>query len=775
MTPLLVTDERSIDLASKVDDADGRILLVALRNGDVDEPAAKDLFRVGTVAHIHRIIRVPDGSVRVLVQGIERVRIGRITRNGHQLQATVSPLPDKPVGKRKQTESDALTRQLQNVFSEIVEHANYLPDELRLVSLNVNDPSELCHLIASTVGLQIADRQNLLEAVDVVARLRELLRLLAHELEVLQLGSKIQDEVHTEISKTQREWFLRQQLKQIEEELGGGESSEIGELRMQLEQAALPSEARKQATRELERLARTPEQAAEHGVIRSYLEWVAELPWNTESEDRFDLDEAKVILDRDHYGLDEVKERILDHLAVARLKRDAAGPILCLVGPPGVGKTSLGRSIAEALGRSFARISVGGVRDESEIRGHRRTYVGSMPGSVLRSLRDAGTRNPVFMVDEIDKMGNDWRGDPASAMLEVLDPEQNVAFRDHYLDLPFDLSRALFVCTANRTDTIPPALRDRMELIHIEGYTELDKLAIARRHLLPRQLRDHGLKARSVSVKKPVLQSIVRNYTREAGVRELDRMLARVSRKVARQVAEGVSGTNVVEPEELLELLGPVRYTPEDVRRTLVPGVAPGLAVTNTGGDVLYIEAAAVPGKGKLTITGHIGQVMQESAQAALSWLRMELSATDPDAATALAEMDVHIHVPSGAMPKDGPSAGIAMATALASLVHGTSVRTDIAMTGEITLTGRVLPIGGVKEKALAAQRAGIHHIIIPERNEGDLYDLPDELARTTTFHLVDEASQVLELAFTAKRNGNGNGMASARKRAVERALKARN
>ena len=728
------------------------MVLVALREGhaleDAETALPEDLYSVGTEALVHRMIRVPDGTVRVLVQGIRRVAITQYEQTQPFLTASVKPAPD--TGSTTSTQVRALTSKLLHTFSELVDHASYLPEELRIVAANVESPGELCHLIASTLRLSTAHKQQVLEMRDTNRRLRLLLQLLSHELEVVELGSKIQSEVHVEMSRTQREWFLREQLKQIQEELGEDSSPELRDLRASLAELQLPDEARKQVDRELERMARTPEQSAEYGVIRGYLEWIASLPWTTTSEDNLDLEHARAILDEDHFGLDAVKDRILDYLAVSKLRGgNLSGAILCFVGPPGVGKTSLGRSIARATNRNFARISVGGVRDESEIRGHRRTYIGAMPGSIIRSLRDVGTRNPVFMVDEIDKMGSDWRGDPSSAMLEVLDPEQNATFRDHYLDLPFDLSRTLFICTSNRMDTIPPALRDRMEVIRIEGYTEEEKLQIARRYLLPRQRLEHGLKARQLRVPVPTLKMVIRQYTREAGVRELDRQLATLARKAARSVVAGADGLKV-EESDLPELLGKRRHQEETRRVNRTAGVATGLAVTSAGGDILFVEAAMMPGSGRLQVTGQVGQVMEESARAALSWLRMSEGLRDSTAAERFTKLDTHLHIPAGAIPKDGPSAGVAMATALASLWRDVPVRSDIAMTGEITLTGDVLPVGGVKEKALAAQRAKLQHVIVPFLNADDTLDVPEQLADHLTFHFVRHIDEVLELALAA-------------------------
>ena len=590
--------------------------------------------------------------------------------------------------------------------------------------------------IASTMRIKTEDKQELLEEADVEQRLRKLTRILARELEVLELGSKIQSDVRSEIDKTQREYFLRQQLKAIQQELGetNEQEAEVNELRAKLDQLVLPDEVRKAAEHELERLAQIQPASAEYPVIRTYLDWIVTLPWSMSSDDNLDIKHAREILDRDHYDLEKVKDRILEYLAVRSLKSDLRGPILCFVGPPGVGKTSLGRSIAEAMGRKFERISVGGVRDEAEIRGHRRTYVGAMPGIILRAMRDAGTDNPLFMIDEIDKMGADWRGDPSSAMLEVLDPEQNNTFRDHYLDLPFDLSKVMFITTANQLEPIPGPLRDRMEIIPLAGYTIEEKLHIARNYLVPKQVVANGLRPSQVAFDDAAIREVITSYTVEAGVRNLERELGSICRKLARMVAENGSGRRrfKVGPKRVRELLGRPRVFAETKRRTADAGVATGLAVTSVGGDILFVEASAMPGSGHLTVTGQLGDVMKESAQAAVSYVRAHSSELGlPD--DYFAKHDIHVHVPAGAIPKDGPSAGVTMATAVASLVTGTPVSADVAMTGEVTLTGQVLPIGGLKEKTLAAQRAGITTVIMPARNEADLEDVPEELRKGMT------------------------------------------
>jgi ATP-dependent Lon protease len=599
-------------------------------------------------------------------------------------------------------------------------------------------------MIAGALRLSTEDKQRLLEELNVAKRLRRLSELLARELELISIGSRIQSQVESEMEKGQREYFLRQQLKAIQEELGevDEQTAEANDLREQIEAAGLPEHALKAAERELDRLEKLPPQAAEHGVIRNYLEWIASLPWSKSTDDDLDLKKARRVLDRDHYDIDKVKERILEFLAVRKLKPDAPSSVLCFVGPPGVGKTSLGRSIASAMRRKFERISVGGVRDESEIRGHRRTYIGAMPGTIMRALRDAESNNPVLMIDEIDKMGADFRGDPASAMLEVLDPQQNSAFRDHYLDLPFDLSRVLFITTANQLETVPPPLRDRMEIIQLAGYTEDEKVQIAKRYLVPRQLEQNGLTKEKLTFEVEALRELIDGYTREAGVRELERQIGAICRKVARDHAEGRTRKRTVRKRQVRELLGQRKFISDVGRRTDHPGVATGLAWTPVGGDVLFVEATAFPGKGQLQITGQLGDVMKESAAAAMSWVKGRL-----DGAAPIGERDVHVHVPAGAIPKDGPSAGITMATALYSLFTGRPVRADTAMTGEITLTGKVLPIGGLKEKALAAQRAGIKRVIVPERNKGDVEEIPEHERSALEFAYVDEVSGAIDEA----------------------------
>jgi ATP-dependent Lon protease len=751
MAPLAIGQERSVRLIDDVVSGDRLLVLIASRDAELDNPGWDDIYDIGTVALVHKMIKVPDGTLRVLVQGIERVQlVNRIDTDPYLLGEFVV-LPDVV---EDTPELEALKRNVQGLFTQIIGLAPYLPEELQLAAANVDDASALGHLVASTLRtITVEERQRILEEVDVEKRLRMVSAILSRELEVFELGSKIQSQVQSEMEKGQREYFLRQQLKAIQQELGEGdpEQAEVNELRERLDQANVPDDVRTAADRELARLERLPSAAAEYGVIRTYLEWILELPWRTYTEDNLDLDHARSVLDADHFDLEKVKERIVEYLAVAKLRKEVSGQIICFVGPPGVGKTSLGHSIARALGRKFVRLSVGGVRDEAEIRGHRRTYIGSMPGSILRSLRDAESANPLLLIDEIDKLGADWRGDPSSAMLEVLDPEQNATFRDHYLDLPFDLSKVLFICTANTTDTIPGPLLDRMDVIQLSGYTEEEKLGIAKRYLLPKQRKQHGLAASQLTLSDTMLRLIIRDYTREAGVRGLERRIGDVCRKAATEIARGAPRARRVDEKVLREWLGPRRYSSEVRKRTSEPGVATGLAYTAVGGDVLFIEATAYPGRGRLTITGQLGEVMQESAQAALSWVRSHADRFGV-APEWFSEHDVHVHVPAGAVPKDGPSAGVTMATALASLLRDEPVDSDVGMTGEITLTGQVLPIGGLREKSLAAQRAGLKRVIFPRENEPDLAELPPEARAALEFIPADTIDDVFAAAFAGRR-----------------------
>ncbi len=748
MTPLAIGQERSVRLIDDVVAGDRLLALVTVRDAEVETPGWDDLYEVGTAAVIHKMIKVPDGTLRILIQGLQRIKLEERAGDDPYLLGRFASLPDVV---RDTPELEALTRNVQGLFTRIIGLAPYLPEELQLAAANVDDPSALCHLVASTLRtIKTEERQAILEEVDVEARLRMVSAILNRELEVFELGSRIQSQVQSEMEKGQREYFLRQQLKAIQQELGEAdpEQAEANELRERLDALGeIPEDVRKAADRELARLEKLPSAAAEYGVIRTYVEWILTLPWKSFTDDNLDLEHAREVLDADHFDLEKVKERIIEYLAVARLRNEISGQILCFVGPPGVGKTSLGHSIARALGRKFVRISVGGVRDEAEIRGHRRTYIGAMPGTIIRSLRDAESANPVLLVDEIDKMGADFRGDPASAMLEVLDAEQNRTFRDHYLDLPYDLSKVLFICTANTVDTVPPALLDRMDVIQLSGYTEEEKLGIAKRYLLPKQREAHGLTASRLALSDAVLRTIVREYTREAGVRNLERRIADVCRKAATQIARGKAQRIRADDRKLRDWLGPRRFSGEVRKRTSDPGVATGLAYTAVGGDVLFIEATAYPGKGRLTITGQLGEVMQESAQAALSWVRAHAEEFGlPD--DWFADHDVHIHVPAGAVPKDGPSAGVTIATAIASLVREEPVSPEVGMTGEITLTGQVLPIGGLREKALAAQRAGLKRVIFPRENEPDLGELPAETRSALEFVPSDTIEDVFAAAF---------------------------
>jgi ATP-dependent Lon protease len=747
--PLAVGQPRSVALVNDALGSNRLIAMVASRDREKEEPQPDDLYRVGVVGTIARMMRAPDDTLRILVQGGTRVRLDEFLQTEPYLTASISELPDVVDASPELT---ALTRNVQQTFGEIVQQVPYLPEELQLALANLDDSVAISHLIAGSLRIDTAEKQELLEEVDVAARLRKLSAILARELEVISIGSRIQSQVQSEVDRGQREFILRQQLKAIQEELGelDEQSAEANELRQQLDSIDLPEEVRRQADRELARLERLPPAAAEHGVIRGYLEWIASLPWDKSTEDNLDLDHAREVLDADHYDIEQVKDRILEFLAVRKLKPDARGSIMCFVGPPGVGKTSLGRSIARALGRNFQRISVGGVRDESEIRGHRRTYIGALPGTIIRAIRDAGSNNPLLMIDEIDKMGADFRGDPASAMLEVLDPEQNHSFRDHYLDLPFDLSKVIFVCTANDLDRVPGPLRDRMEVIQLAGYTEEEKLEIGRRYLVPRQIERSGLTKSKIAFSDAALRAIIRDYTREAGVRQLEREIGSVCRKVALEYARGTRTRKLtVSEKRVRELLGRPRFHAEVRRRTSETGVATRLAWTPVGGDVLFVEATAMPGKGRLTITGQLGDVMRESAEAAVSYVRGHSPELPED---WFASHDLHVHVPAGAIPKDGPSAGITIATALRSLVTGRAVRDDVAMTGEITLTGQVLPIGGLKEKALAAQRYGVKLVIAPKLNEPDCEDFPEHLRRDVEFRFLDHVEEVFGLALEPTR-----------------------
>ncbi len=749
--PLAVARVPSVRL---VDDAlGGSRLIGAVTQCDpaVEEPGPDDLHAVGTAALIHKVLKQPDGTLRLVVQGIARFRIVEIVQREPFLRARVEEVVEAEPAAGD-LEVEALTRSAANLFQKIIALSPMLPDELAGVALNITDPARLTDVIgASLPTLGSVTKQDLLETADIRRRLDKLIAALTKEAEVLELGSKIQSQVQSEMSKTQREYYLREQMKAIQKELGEGDerSQEIGELRQKIEAAGMSEEARKEALRELDRLAKMPP-AAEYTVARTYLDWLVALPWQKETADQLDIAQAQEILDEDHWGLEKVKDRILEYLAVKKIRAGGKDPILCLVGPPGVGKTSLGKSIARALGRKFVRISLGGIRDEAEIRGHRRTYIGALPGQIIQGLRRAESKNPVFMLDEVDKLGMDFRGDPASALLEVLDPEQNSTFRDHYVDVPFDLSKALFITTANILDPVPPALRDRMEVLELPGYTEEEKVAIARRHLVPKQTAEHGLVAgEQIEFTDDALRLLIRNYTREAGLRNLEREIATLCRKVARRRAEARTDRVTISPEVVTEFLGAPKYLLEELEeRTRVPGVAVGLAWTAAGGDILFVEASRMKGGKTLSLTGQLGDVMKESAQAALSWVRSH-AAELRIPPNFWESSDIHLHVPAGAIPKDGPSAGVTMVTALVSLLRGRSVRPDLAMTGEITLSGRVLAVGGIKEKVLAAKRAGVKTLILPKRNEKNLLeDVPQAARKSMTFHLVESIPELIALAF---------------------------
>lgn len=743
VAPLLVTEEPLIKLIDDALAGDRIVAVFTAREGVTsDLPGPEELHDVGSAVAVARMFKLPDGKMQMLVQGIARIKVSEFVQTRPYLKARVERLGDV---LEDTVEVEALARNALNLFRKTVSLAPYLPEEIYIAAMNVSDPNDLADFLAANINLETGQKQEILEELNVKERLRRLTVFLNHEVEVLEIGSRIQNQVQSELGKGQREFYLREQMKAIQQELGelDEKSMEINELREAIDQSGMPEEARKEAERELDRLANMPSAAAEYTVARTYLDWMVNLPWQKGTDDNLDVHRAARILDEDHYDLEKVKERIVEYLAVRNIKHDTKGPILCFVGPPGVGKTSLGHSIARALGRGFHRISLGGVRDEAEVRGHRRTYVGALPGRIIQGLRKAGTNNPVFMLDEVDKMGIDFRGDPAAALLEVLDPEQNFSFSDHYLDVPFDLSKVMFITTANVMFTIPPALLDRMEVLELPGYTEPQKVEIATRFLIPRQLEEHGLTAGQVKIDGEALRSVIRSYTREAGVRNLEREIAGVLRKVARRVAEGEKGPFRIKAGDLHELLGPIKFRQEVLEEGDEVGVATGLAWTEVGGDVLFVEAETYPGKGVLTLTGKLGEVMQESARAAVTYARAnseKLGIADK----FFDSNDVHIHVPAGAIPKDGPSAGVTMAAALVSAATGKPVEKDVAMTGEITLRGKVLPVGGIKEKVLAAHRAGVKKVILPAENEKDLEEVPDFVKEEMEFSFVKAVDAIM-------------------------------
>ncbi len=763
IAPLIVNRAAGIRLLDEVQGGGGRFLgLITQRRAEEDEPGFDDLYPVFCVGSILKMLKFPDGSTRVVIQGLSRARLIEIVQTVPFLVGRVEPLEEI---ETPSVEVDALVHHVTGLFDRMIEQSGQVPEELQVAVMNTREPGQLADLLASSLPFMIEEKQQALAEPNIKARLELLGPLLARQLAVMELAGKIQAQVGSELSRAQRDHFLRQQIRAIQEELGEGESDnpEADELWKKLEAAVAPEEVKTEARRELGRLAEMHPSSAEYSIIRTYLDWLATLPWAKSSTDRLDIRRARKVLDTDHYNLVKIKERILEYLAVRKLKNDMKGPILCLVGPPGTGKTSLGRSIARALGREFIRVSLGGVHDEAEIRGHRRTYVAAMPGRVIQGIRKAGTNNPVFVLDEVDKLGADFRGDPASALLEVLDPEQNSTFRDHYLDVEFDLSKVLFLATANVLDTIPHPLLDRMEVLELPGYSEEEKTLIAHKYILPKQLETHGLSAEALSLDDSAIRRIIADYTREAGLRNLEREIAAVCRKVARRIAEGRKTNSAVTASDIPHYLGPPRFYREIADRTGTPGVATGLAWTPSGGEILFVEATGIAGKGSLTLTGLLGESMKESAQAALTYLRTkaEMLGLDPH---RVSRTDVHIHVPAGAVPKDGPSAGVAIAAALISLFRNQAIGPDLAMTGEVTLTGRVLPVGGVREKVLAARRAGIRRVLIPSHNEKDLKDLPPEVRAELTFHIIATLDDVVARIFVTPSAAAGKKPRSGRK-----------
>jgi ATP-dependent Lon protease len=764
--PLMISNQK---FAKMVDEAllEGKTIGLFTQKSKeevIESDDSDNIYKVGTSAAILKMLRFPDGSVRFLVQGFSRIKLRKIVAEEPHLTAEVEELEEEYDDKVR---IEALSRNIHEVLRKVTDLAPYLSEENYVTAVNQDNPSKLADFVASNLNLNIKQKQEILEKTNVRKRMERLLAHLNKEIEVLELSRKIQEDAAHEMGRLQKEYILREQLKAIHKELGETDerTAEIKEFQEKIEKSGMSDIAREATEKELDRLGKMNPSSAEYIVSRTYIDWMVTLPWQRESEDNLDLKSAEKVLDDDHYDLEKVKERIIEYLAVRKLKSDLKGPILCFVGPPGVGKTSLGRSIARALGRKFERISLGGMHDEAEIRGHRRTYIGSLPGRIIQSIRRADTRNPVFMLDEIDKVGKDFRGDPASALLEVLDPEQNNTFSDHYLDVPFDLSKVMFITTANILDTIPDVLRDRMEIIQIPGYTDLEKTHIAKKFLIPRELKEHGLKKKNLTITQPAIREIINGYTRESGLRNLDRELAAICRKVARNVATGKTGKVTVRPADVPRYLGPPKVVQELAERTSKVGVVPGLAWTSTGGEVLFIEATRMKGKGKLTLTGHLGDVMKESVQAAYSYIRSIADELDINE-DIFDQVDVHVHVPSGAVPKDGPSAGIVMATAIASLFTGRPVKTRTAMTGEITLRGTLLPIGGLKEKSLGAYRAGIKTIVLPDKNQKDLHDLPGELKNKLKYKFFKTIHEVLEYALAPekKRKTRPRKKASAKK-----------
>ncbi len=757
--PLIVNRPSGIRLIDEAMLKDKTIGLVTQVHPEQEDPGPVDLFPTLCVGTILKMLRFPDGSTRVVCQGLQRARLVSMVQHEPYPVALVEPLEEVI---ESGVELEAQVYHVNQLFQRMIDQSGQVPEELQVAAMNTPEPGRLADLLGSALPLMTEERQELLAEVHVRARLEKLGVFLARQLAILELSTKIRDQVGNELSKAQREHFLRQQIRVIQEELGeeADQNPEVAQIESKLKQAKLPAEAMTEGRRELERLGGMHPSSAEYSIIRTYLDWLATLPWAKASRDRLDLKRARKVLDADHYDLEKIKERILEYLAVRKLKKDMKGPILCLAGPPGTGKTSLGKSIARALGRKFVRMSLGGIHDEAEIRGHRRTYVASMPGRIIQGLRKAGMNNPVFMLDEVDKLGADFRGDPAAALLEVLDPEQNATFRDHYLDVAFDLSKVIFIATANNVEAIPPALLDRMEILQLPGYSEEEKVLIAQRFLVPKQLEAHGLSTRDVLFGDDSLKKVIADYTREAGLRNLERETAAICRKIARRHAEGQRQLVKVTPELVSDLLGPSRFFREVADRTGVPGVSTGLAWTPTGGEILFIEATSMPGKGGLTLTGLLGESMRESAQAAMSYLKSHAAPLKLDS-SKISKLDVHVHVPGGAVPKDGPSAGVAIAAALVSLFRHEPIRRGVAMTGEVTLTGRVLPVGGVREKVLAARRAGLKEVLLPRHSEKDLAELPTEVKADLLFRAVDTLDDVMDHIFETKPRNKATPKAS--------------
>ena len=746
--PLIVGREKSIRLVDDAMSRDKMIAIITQKNPDIEDPEIEDLYTVGTVATIMKMVKMVDGSQRVVVQGLCRCRLVEFTDREPNLRAKVLPIFEEYI---KDIEVDAMYINLKNLYRKAIEMAPYLSSELTQIATKVESPGNLADLIASTININVTEKQEILEKLDLKERLKKVTIFLNREVETLELSSKIQSHVKEGIDKTQREYYLREQLKAIQKELGDTDDrlSEAEEARKKIIEAKMPDDVRKIAEKELDRLSKMSTMSAEYTVSRTYLDWLTELPWSKATEDNLDIDGANTILDEDHYNLVKIKKRILEYLAVRKLKADMKGPILCFVGPPGVGKTSLGKSIARALGRKFMRMSLGGIRDEAEIRGHRRTYVGALPGRIIQGIKKAGSNNPIFMLDEVDKIGMDFRGDPSSALLEVLDPEQNWSFSDHYLEVPFDLSKVMFIATANMLDPVPPALKDRMEVLELPGYTEEEKLMIAKQFLIPKERFEHGLNEDLIEFEDEALKVIIRAYTRESGVRNLEREIAAICRSVAKDVAQGKTEKQVITGDSIHGYLGPIKFFAEVAERTKYSGVATGLAWTPTGGDILFIESTKMRGKGTLSLTGQLGDVMKESAQAALSYIRSK--ANDYKIAEDFFEKnDLHVHVPQGAIPKDGPSAGVTMLVSLVSLLTDKPVRNDVAMTGEITLRGLVLPVGGIKQKVLAAKRAGIKSVLLPKLNEKDLEEVPESIKENMDFKFIERMDEAVNICLSA-------------------------